>query len=155
MTSISVKPVALALLPALLACALFPLRALACGACIEDKMAATYDYASVQKAHAAGKTVVFCDVQNRIDEKTLRRVVSATPGVDAGSIRISQEPAALSFALDTRQQSPEAAVAAITQRLHGKARVRLIRSDPASQPAKHTGTAPHSHTHGNTPPPRH
>ncbi len=108
---------------------LMPMTASACGACIEDKMAATYDYDVVQKAHARQHTVVFCDVQDRIAPEKLRQAVASTKGIDSGSIRISSEPAALSFALDTRRQSPAAAVAAIATALQGKVRLRIIRSD--------------------------
>lgn len=107
---------------------LMPMTASACGACIEDKMAATYDYDAVQKAHAQKRTVVFCDVQDRIAPEKLRQAAASTTGIDPGSIRISSEPAALSFALDTRKQSPDAAVASIASALKGKVRLSIIRS---------------------------
>ncbi|MDQ8036178.1 MAG: hypothetical protein REI12_02065 [Pedobacter sp.] len=112
---------------------LAPMTALACGACIEDKMAATYDYDAVQKAHAQKRTVVFCDVQDRIAPEKLRQAVASTRGIDPGSIRISSEPAALSFALDTRTQSPAAAVASIASVLKGKVRLSIIRNAPPGQ----------------------
>lgn len=112
---------------------LLPACGFACGACIEDKMAVTYDYDVVQAAHARKQTVVFCDVKDRVATDKLRRATAKVRGVDANSIRISSEPAALSFALDTKVQSPEAALAGIAKNLQGKVRLSIIRSAAPGQ----------------------
>jgi hypothetical protein len=85
----------------------------ACGVCVEDKVAATYDYAVVQRALAHGQVVVYCDMSGRAAEARLRRAATQVAGVDAASVRISTEPAALSFALDPAKRSPAAAAAAL------------------------------------------
>jgi hypothetical protein len=87
--------------------------ALACGVCAEDKMAATYDHAVVERATAAGHAMVYCEVVGRFDAVRARQAARRVRGVDESSLRVSAQPAALSFALDTRQQSAQAAVQAL------------------------------------------
>lgn len=104
----------------------------ACGACDEDKVAATYDHAVVERATSTGRVVVFCQVRGPLDARRLRVAARRVKGLDVASLRTSVEPAALSFALDSARQSPQAAVNALqalaphgTQlaivRLHGMA----------------------------------
>jgi hypothetical protein len=86
----------------------------ACGVCVEDKVAATYDYAVVQRALAHGQVVVYCEMSGgRIAEARWRAAAARVGGVDVASVRVSAEPAALSFALDPAQRSPAAAAAAL------------------------------------------
>jgi hypothetical protein len=102
--------------------------AFACGACDEDKMAATYDYEVVQRAAAQRRAVVFCGLEGAFDERAARRAAAALPGVDPRSVRASREPAALSFALDTSALAPEAAAQRIQRALRGTARVSVIKT---------------------------
>ena len=96
-----------------------PFPAAACGVCIEDKVAVTYDHAVVESAVARGHVVVFASIDTKAPtEAAARGVRSAATrarGVDRGSVRTASEPAALSFALDPRVQSPGAALVAIEQ----------------------------------------
>jgi phage protein D len=94
--------------------------AMACGVCIEDRVAATYDYAVVTKAAAERKVMVFAAVDGQGTAKALaanaQRAAGKVAGVDRASVRSAAEPAAaLSFALDPRAQTPEAALGAIAQ----------------------------------------
>ena len=81
--------------------------ALACGHCIEDKIAAVYDYAVVKQAVAHNHEVAFfalagelmASAQNR---RSIERETSKVPGVDPGSVRVSVENASLSVAYDPR-----------------------------------------------------
>lgn len=102
----------------------------ACGVCVEDKVAATYDYAVVQKAAAGGKAMVYCEIKGAFDVRRLRNAARQVRGLDAASVRVASQPAAVSFALDTAQQSPQAAVAAMQNAMPGTriAIVRLITS---------------------------
>jgi hypothetical protein len=113
-------------LAALLAAAATP--ASACGACDEDKIAATYDHATVARAAAHRQVVVFAAVEGTGDAHALsRRVRNAavgSAGVDRASVRASAEPASLSFALDPRVASPEQALVAI-QKAAGAPAVKL------------------------------
>jgi hypothetical protein len=88
--------------------------ALACGACVEDGVAATYDHAVINTATARHQQVVFVAVGGPISaEKLNARIAVAASrvhGVQAGTLRLSISPPAFSFALDAAQE-PEAAVA--------------------------------------------
>ena len=83
-------------------------EALACGVCVEDKIAAVYDHAAVHQALAARRTVVFFHIDGKLvaDERTKRAIASiarATPGVDAPSVRVSCELASMALAFDGRR----------------------------------------------------
>ncbi len=100
-----------------------PLGALACGACIEDKIAAAYDYAVVQDAAAKKHVVVFASIDGAGEPaKQADRVKNAAArvaGVDRASIRAAASPSALSFALDPHAKDPQAALAAIEKAVPG------------------------------------
>lgn len=97
----------------------------ACGVCIEDKVAATYDHALVREAAAKGRVVVFCALEAGVTadadraglERELKRLAAGLRGVDARTVRSSTTPPTFSFVLDPRVQAPPAAVAAWQQRL--------------------------------------
>jgi hypothetical protein len=106
------KPGWIAIAAALAATA--PATGLACGACDEDKIAATYDHAVIDSAIARHRQVVFVAIDGPVDARRIRaRIVAAAakvPGVRAETLRTSLAPLAFSFALDTTQ-TPNAAVA--------------------------------------------
>jgi hypothetical protein len=95
--------------------------ALACGVCIEDKIAATYDHAVVMRAAARHQLLVFGEIEGAADMKattdTILRTAPQVSGVDRKSVRISVSPAAFSFALAPQTQPPAAAVAELQKRL--------------------------------------
>jgi len=95
--------------------------AFACGACLEDKIAATYDHAVVTAAAAKGDRVVFGAIDGPIDARLVSERVRATaskiPGVRPETVHASPAPPAFSFAIDRRAQKPEAAVAELERRL--------------------------------------
>jgi hypothetical protein len=79
--------------------------ALACGYCIDDKVAAVYDYEVVQRAFARNHQVVFFAIEGQLQagdaaRRTLRILAESAAGVDKGSARVSVEPASLSVAFD-------------------------------------------------------
>ena len=83
-------------------------EALACGVCVEDKIAAVYDHAAVHQALAARRTVVFFHIDGKlvVNERTKRSIsdiARATPGVDAASVRVSCELASMALAFDGRR----------------------------------------------------
>jgi len=92
-------------------------QAHACGVCVEDKMAATYDHAVMQRASAEHKTVVFCEVRGAVQDARFRHAASRVRGIDAGTVRTSSEPAALSFVVDPRVLGPEDAIAKLQDAL--------------------------------------
>jgi hypothetical protein len=89
--------------------------ALACGICVEDKVAATYDYGVVTHAAALHHLVVFAAVDGPGDAaaraRSLERAAGRLAGVDRASVRTAASPRALSFALDPRAATPESALA--------------------------------------------
>jgi hypothetical protein len=117
-----------------LAAALSARAAFACGACVEDKIAATYDYAVVQRAASKGEVVVFCELEGTVSGKDLARAARRVSGIDARSVRIARNPAALSFALDAARRSPESAVEALQREAPGTrvSIIRLVASSPVA-----------------------
>jgi len=98
----------------------------ACEACLEDKIAATYDWQIVAAAKRQGHTVVFSAIKGPITpgDNDLRgrlvRELSAIPGVDAGTVRVSLAPPAVSFATDLRRTPASDIVAKANHRLRGE-----------------------------------
>jgi len=96
----------------------------ACGVCVEDKVAATYDHAVIERATANGQQVVFVAVDGPVDGDALGRKIAKAKvkGVVAGTVRVSVAPAAFSFVLDAREK-PARAVTGF----------RLALADPRAQ----------------------
>ncbi len=108
-----------------------PATGLACGACDEDKIAATYDHAVIDAALARHRQVVFVAIDGPVDVQHIgARIASAAAkvrGVGAGTLRTSLAPAAFSFALDTTQTA-DAAVAAFSNAVGDPAaRLTIVR----------------------------
>lgn len=99
----------------------------ACGACDEDKMAATYDHAVVQRAAASGDVMVYCAISGPLGHERVRQAASRVPGVRVDSVRISAQPAALSFAVDPTVRTPQAAIDMAQRDLPSNLRVSLVR----------------------------
>jgi hypothetical protein len=96
--------------------------ALACGYCLEDKIASVYDHALVSRSAAAGHPVAFYHLEGplKADEATRRALAGAAEsvaGVDRGSVRLSLDTLTLSFAFDPRRVSLAAAQNAIDRKL--------------------------------------
>lgn len=104
-----------------------PAASLACGACVEDKIAATYDHGVVQQAVANGDVMVFCEVAGSLDAQRLRQAVRHVRGVKRQSVRVSAQPPALSFAVDPSVRSPQAAVDAAQRSLAPGTRLTIVR----------------------------
>jgi hypothetical protein len=101
--------------------AIWSASALACGVCIEDKVAATYDHAVVMRAAATHKLMVFGEISGPVDMKeAMSKITRTAPkvrGIDRRSVRTSLSPSAFSFALDATKCAPDAAVAELQKRL--------------------------------------
>ena len=101
--------------------AMLPAQSLACGVCVEDKVAATYDHAVVMRAGALHHLVVFGEIGGAVDIKAVTASIPAATkrvqGIDRGTVRTSASPPAFSFALDPAAQAPDAAVAELQKRL--------------------------------------
>ena len=119
--------------------ALFSASSPACGICIEDKIAATYDHAVVTRAGAQGHLVVFGEISGASDMNAVAEKIGPAAarvrGIDRGTVRTSVAPAAFSFALDPAAQTPESAVADLQRRLRTQGAtlsvLRVLSGNPA------------------------
>lgn len=80
-------------------------EALACGYCVEDKIAAVYDHAALTQAHAKKQTVVYFAIDGAIRDSasSLKSTLERTKGVEKGSARVSVEARALAVTFDPRR----------------------------------------------------
>jgi hypothetical protein len=98
-------------------------RAHACDACLEDKIAATYDWQVVSTAQRLGHTVVFTKLLGPItprDEalaRTIVRRLGTIAGVDVGTVRVSLAPPAVSFACNPACMATPRLIATINRKL--------------------------------------
>ena len=95
---------------AALALALFlPLAAGACGFCIEDRVAAVYDQATVEKAMKEKRHVAFFGLEGESASLTARTVTAAfeAGGAQRGATRVSLADHACAVVYDPRQTSLE------------------------------------------------
>ncbi|MEO6364222.1 MAG: hypothetical protein ABIO71_13405 [Caldimonas sp.] len=99
----------------------------ACGACAEDKIAATYDHRVMTSSRVKGDVVVFCEVVGVFDKRRLARAAARVASIRSTSVRTSAQPAALSFAVDVSRQAPGAAVAALAQLLQRDTGLTIVR----------------------------
>ena len=108
---------------AVAAALLFAQASLACGYCVEDKIAAAYDHAVVVRAVDGRHKVAFLSVEGALaksQERALARAVESTAGVDRGSVRVSIEGGALSFAFDPSRHTLNSIVEGIQKRVAAK-----------------------------------
>lgn len=118
-----------------------PGTGLACGACDEDKIAATYDHAVIDAAIAQHRQVVFVAIDGPVVAKRvgsrLAAAASKVRGVQAGTLRTSLAPPAFSFVLDSTQ-TPQAAVAGFRKSVGDSTAhltlVRIMRDGALQQP---------------------
>ena len=99
--------------------------ALACGYCIEDKIASTYDHAVVTQALARKHQVAFFHIDGTIvPGDTAKHIVEAavvsSPGVDRGTVRVALETLTVSFAFDPSRTTPAALQATLDRKLRAK-----------------------------------
>ena len=96
--------------------------ALACGYCVEDRIAAVYDHALLQRTLALKHQLVFFAwdgplARSNGSRQKIMALGEAVPGVDKGSTRVSMEPAALALAFDPQRNSAQGIEAALQKKL--------------------------------------
>ena len=96
--------------------------ALACGFCVEDKMATVYDHATVSGAIARNQRVAFFHIEGELapglaTKRALEALANTAAGVERGSARVSPESAALSVAFDPRRVPVAELQAALERKL--------------------------------------
>lgn len=87
--------------------------AIACGQCIEDLVAASYDYGVVLQARRDDLRIAFFEVEGRLAQSPqsadlVATALKETGGVTPGTVRVSISPAATSFAWSDREASLDA-----------------------------------------------
>jgi hypothetical protein len=104
--------------------------ALACGACVEDKVAATYDHAVIRGAIERHQDVLFVAIDGAdatVVERRLAQAARGLRGADAKTLRLSASPAAFSIAVD-RSQSSDRVVRSLQEALREPgAQLTLVR----------------------------
>ncbi len=81
---------------------LLSLQAFACGYCVEDKIAATYDHAVITRALAQGRHVVFFHVDGAPVGRAALEQAASGRGIEKGSARISPDSLTLALVFDPR-----------------------------------------------------
>ena len=79
--------------------------AIACGHCIEDKVAAVYDHAIVVKAVHEKHVVAFFGIEgplvvNTASKQDIQKIIGSINGVDLNTSRISLETGSMSLAFN-------------------------------------------------------
>ena len=93
---------------------------------VMDKVAATYDYAVLSRAERDGHVVVFAEILGPAAgagpelKGFITRTLTGTPGIDVGTVRVSLDPPAASFACDPARHAPSALVGTVNPRLAAK-----------------------------------
>ncbi|MEK6243316.1 MAG: hypothetical protein AABM33_02360 [Pseudomonadota bacterium] len=113
--------------------------ALACGYCVEDKMAAAYDHAVVTRSLGQKHHVAFFHVEGNLVpgdamKRALEALAESAAGVDKGSVRVSVELAALSVAFDP-QRAPVAKLQSALERKLATRKVSLMLLQVMDRPA--------------------
>ena len=108
-----------------LAALVLALPAFACGYCVEDKIASTYDHAVVVRALERKHHVAFFHIDGVLPagaaaRRALEALAESAAGVDKASARVSIDTATLSFAFDPQRRSFDAAQRAVERKLAPK-----------------------------------
>ena len=95
---------------------------LACGYCVEDRIAAVYDHALLQRTLALRHEMIFFAwdgplARSDASRQKMMALGEAVPGVDKGSARVSMEPAAVALAFDPQRNSAHGIETALRKKL--------------------------------------
>ena len=98
---------------------------LACGHCVEDKIAAGYDHANVIQALERKHPVAFFAIDGLqlpagSTRRALEMLAESVAGVDKGSARVSVESAALAVAFDPQRTTFAVMQKALERKFTGK-----------------------------------
>jgi hypothetical protein len=104
-----------------------------CGVCVEDKVAATYDYRVTEDAARRGHGVAYAEIAGPLagtveTMAAIQQVAEGTPGVIPGSLRLSRAPPAVSFVWDMGRFDLDPVMSAINSQLEPlQLRISLLR----------------------------
>ena len=104
---------------------LVSLNVLACGYCLEDRIASVYDHVLVAKTKQLNQKMLYLiwDGPANRDEAMRHELISIAsrlPGITKGSVRVSLEPATIGLAYQPLKISREQVEALLLQRLKPK-----------------------------------
>ena len=104
---------------------LVSLNVLACGYCLEDRIASVYDHVLVAKTKQLNQKMLYLiwDGPANRDEAMRHELISIAsrlPGITKGSVRVSLEPATIGLAYQRLKISREQVEALLLQRLKSK-----------------------------------
>jgi len=127
-------------LPAALLLACIAPAALACGYCVEDKIAAAYDHAVVARAFGENHHVVFFHIDGtpapgEATRRLLEALANSAAGVDRGSARVPVESLTLSVAFDPRR-APLASVHRALEKKFAAKKLSLMPLKVMERPAE-------------------
>ena len=96
---------------------------LACGHCVEDKIAAVYDHAIVMQALERKHPIAFFAIDGPLADgtgRTLETLAESVTGVDKGSTRVSMESAAMAVAFNPERTTFAKVQKALERKFSGK-----------------------------------
>jgi hypothetical protein len=104
---------------------LLSLNALACGYCLQDRIASVYDHVLVTQTRQLNQKMLYLvwDGPADHDEKTRRTLIGITSqikGVTKGSVRVSLEPPTIGLAYQPLSISSEQIETVLLQKLRAK-----------------------------------
>ena len=120
--------------------------AIACGHCIEDKVAAVYDHTIVAKAVHEKHLVAFFGIEgpllvNSVSKQEIQKMMSSINGVDPNTSRISLETGSISLAFNPTTLTYPALLEGLDKKLKSK-KLSIFPLDLISQMPK-TAVASH------------
>lgn len=85
-----------------------PVLSMACGHCLEDRVASVYDHALVEHSKQHKQTMMYLVWDGPVDRTAatrqwLLKALGAVPGVVANSVRVSMEPPTIALAYDPQR----------------------------------------------------
>jgi len=104
---------------------LVSLNVLACGYCLEDRIASVYDHVLVAKTKQLNQKMLYLiwDGPANRDEAMRHELIFITsrlPGITKGSVRVSLEPATIGLAYQPSKISREQVETLLLQKLNSK-----------------------------------
>jgi hypothetical protein len=99
--------------------------AVACGYCVEDRIAAAYDHSVIVSSLDRSHEVAFFAIEGAVApsagfRREIRTALQSTKGIDRGTERVSNDTTSLSFAYDPARHKLGPIMRAIESRLAPK-----------------------------------
>ena len=121
---------------------IFPSSVMACGHCLEDKVAAVYDHIIITKAVSEKHLVAFFGIEgpfviNTASKQEMQKIISSINGVDPNTSRVSLEAGSISLAFNPTFVSYPMLLKALEMKLQRK-KLSIFPIDVISQMPKPT-----------------